>query len=61
MALERGELVRFRRTACAVAASSTSVQQGRIFRERLDAIINPCHPLVRLSAVMPWSRFDEAF
>lgn len=32
-----------------------------LFRERLDAIINPRHPLVRLSALMEWSRFDEAF
>ena len=32
-----------------------------LFRERLDAIINSRHPLARLSGLMAWSRFDEAF
>ncbi|WP_144862134.1 IS5 family transposase [Mesorhizobium sp. J18] len=32
-----------------------------LFRERLDAIINPRHPLARLSELMPWAQFDEAF
>ena len=41
------------------------VRRGRsnpdLFRERLDAIINMRHGLVRLSALMPWSMFDESF
>ena len=41
------------------------VRRGRsnpdLFRERLDAIINMRHGLVRLSALMPWSTFDESF
>ncbi|MGH1482874.1 MAG: IS5 family transposase [Geminicoccales bacterium] len=41
------------------------VRPGRsspdLFRERLDAIINMKHPLVRLAGVMPWSAFDESF
>jgi hypothetical protein len=32
-----------------------------LFRERLDAIINMRHGLGRLSALMPWSTFDESF
>jgi IS5 family transposase len=32
-----------------------------LFRERLDAIINPRHPLVRLSELMAWDDFDKAF
>jgi len=32
-----------------------------LFRERLDAVINLRHPLARLSKVMDWARFDEAF
>ena len=31
------------------------------FRERLDAIIDLKHPLVRLACLVPWSDFDEAF
>lgn len=31
------------------------------FRDRLDAIINPRHALVRLAGVIPWKRFDDAF
>jgi IS5 family transposase len=32
-----------------------------LFRERLEAIIDPHHALVRLAELVPWSRFDEAF
>jgi IS5 family transposase len=32
-----------------------------LFRERLDAIIDLKHPLVRLAGLVPWSEFDEAF
>jgi hypothetical protein len=32
-----------------------------LFRERLDAIIDLKHPLVRLAGRVPWSDFDEAF
>ena len=32
-----------------------------LFRERLDAMINMSHPLVKLSRVVGWSRFDAAF
>lgn len=34
---------------------------GDLFRERLDAIIDMRHPLVRLGALMPWADFDESF
>ncbi len=41
------------------------VRRGRsnpdLFRERLDAIIDMRHGLVRLAALMPWSAFDESF
>ena len=32
-----------------------------LFRERLDAIIDLKHPLVRLAELVPWSEFDAAF
>ncbi len=32
-----------------------------LFRERLDAIIDLRHPLVRLAGLMPWADFDESF
>jgi IS5 family transposase len=32
-----------------------------LFRERLEAIIDPHHALVRLAGLVPWSRFEEAF
>ena len=32
-----------------------------LFRERLEAIINPGHPLVRLAGLIPWSSFDAAY
>jgi len=32
-----------------------------LFRERLDAIIDMRHGLVRLADLMPWSDFDESF
>jgi hypothetical protein len=31
-----------------------------LFRERLDAIIDLTHPLVRLAGLVPWSDFDQA-
>ncbi len=40
------------------------VRRGRsnsdLFRERLDAIIDMRHGLVRLAALIPWSTFDES-
>lgn len=38
-----------------------SSNKNDLFRGRLDSIINMRHPLVRLSGLMPWARFDEAF
>jgi transposase, IS5 family len=32
-----------------------------LFRERLEAIIDPRHRLVRLAGLVPWSRFEDAF
>ncbi len=32
-----------------------------LFRERLDAIIDMGHPLVRLGELVPWPDFDEVF
>jgi IS5 family transposase len=32
-----------------------------LFREGLDALTNMSHPLVKLSRVMDWSRFDAEF
>ena len=32
-----------------------------LFRERLDAIIDLKHPLVRLAGFVPWAEFDTAF
>ena len=32
-----------------------------LFRERLDAIIDLRHPLVRLAELVPWSDFDAVF
>ena len=32
-----------------------------LFRERLDAIIDLKHPLVRLAGLVPWADFDAAF
>ena len=32
-----------------------------LFRERLDAIIDLRHPLVRLAGLVPWSDSDGAF
>jgi len=41
------------------------VRRGRanpdLFRERLDAIINMRHSLVRLAELLPWSAFDKSF
>lgn len=41
------------------------VRRGRsnpdLFRERLDAIIDMRHSLVRLATLIPWSAFDESF
>lgn len=41
--------------------SGPSRDKNDLFRERLDAIIKMRHSLVRLSALMQWARFDEAF
>lgn len=39
----------------------SSSGKSDLFRDRLDAIINDRHPLVRLVEVIPWHRFDAAF
>jgi IS5 family transposase len=41
----------------------TRTASGKVdlFRERLEAIIDPHHALVRLARLVPWSRFDDAF
>ena len=41
-------------------AVAGSIRQSN-FRERLDAIIDLKHPLVRLAELVPWSDFDLAF
>ncbi len=41
--------------------SRPSSGKNDLFRDRLDAIINPRQALVRLAGVIPWARFDEAF
>lgn len=33
----------------------------KLFRSRLDMIVDPRHELVRLAAAIDWARFDEAF
>jgi transposase, IS5 family len=45
------------------AMRPTRPPSGKIdlFRERLEAIIDPHHALVRLAGLVPWSRFDDAF
>ena len=32
-----------------------------LFQSRLDTMLDPSHPLVKLAALIDWSRFDEAF
>jgi IS5 family transposase len=41
--------------------SHPSSGRNDLFRERLDAMINMSHPLVKLAGVMDWGRFDDAF
>ncbi len=41
--------------------SRLSSGKSDLFRERLDSIINLDHGLVRLGALIPWDRFDQAF
>jgi IS5 family transposase len=41
--------------------SKPSRRGGDLFRERLDAIIDMGHPLVRLGELVAWADFDEAF
>jgi len=41
--------------------SKQSSGRKDLFRKRLDAIIDPKHPLVRLAGLVLWSDFDEAF
>ena len=35
--------------------------QADLFRARLDNLVDPRHPLVRLAALIDWSRFEESF
>ena len=32
-----------------------------LFQSRLDTMLDPGHPLVKLAALIDWSRFDAAF
>lgn len=41
--------------------SKQSRRSQDLFRERLDSIIDMGHELVRLSALVPWSDFEERF
>jgi len=41
--------------------SSPPSGKSDLFRERLEAIIDHRHALVRLAGLVPWSRFDDAF
>jgi IS5 family transposase len=41
--------------------SKQSRRSGDLFRERLDSIIDMGHELVRLSAMVPWSDFEDSF
>ena len=41
--------------------SGSSSRHNDFFRDRLEAIIDNAHPLVRLSHLMPWSVFEESF
>ncbi len=45
----------------AMKSSKPSRRGGDLFRERLDAIIDMGHPMVRLGELAPWPDFDEAF
>ena len=48
--------------SAAAAQPSKQSRGGKdLFRERLDAIIDLRHPLVRLAGLVPWPDFDEAF
>ena len=35
--------------------------QPELFRARLDNLVDPRHPLVRLAALIDWQRFQDAF
>jgi hypothetical protein len=41
--------------------SHPSSGKSDLFRERLEAIIDPRHALVLLAGLVPWPRFDDAF
>ena len=40
---------------------STVIDQGDLFRSRLDQILNRRHPLYRLADSIDWSVFDKDF
>jgi transposase, IS5 family len=40
---------------------TTVIDQGDLFRSRLDQILNRCHPLYRLADTIDWSFFDKDF
>ncbi len=42
-------------------SKSSPSRHDDLFRERLDAMINMRHPLVRLAAVIDWQGFDDEF
>jgi len=37
------------------------VPNGDLFRNSLEAILDPEHELIRFAALMEWERFDDAF
>jgi IS5 family transposase len=40
---------------------TTVIDQGDLFRSRLDQILNRRHPLYRLADTIDWSVFDKDF
>ncbi len=45
----------------AMRPKSPEAPTGDLFRNSLEAIIDPAHELIRLAALIDWARFDDAF
>jgi len=45
----------------AMRPKSPEAPTGDLFRNSLEAIIDPGHELIRLAALIDWARFDDAF
>jgi IS5 family transposase len=45
----------------AMRPKSPEAPTGDLFRNSLEAIIDPEHELIRLAALIDWGRFDDAF